>query len=385
MTQAATGLSTRSNSVDAAAEASRRALSQLESPPDFCVAFLTTDHGSEVEAVLQTLAEATRTPYVVGCSAAGVLAEGREVESEPAVAVLAVCSERVRATPFLFADDGDQGLSAGLRVGQRLAASRNSEDLVLVWPDPYRIRPDCLLQGIDATLGHVPVAGAAASARRPGNGTFQFSGSEAGQGAVSGVRLGGEFRCRVAVTQGCRPLGAPVLVTRSHENLILEVDGRPALEVLRERVPPALLADPGWSRDRVFVGLYPDDGGDDYLVRNILDTDPDTGVLAVADVTEEGQRIVFTLREAGAAREDTARMLRRVSQDSTNDVRFGFYFNCLARGRSLYREDGVDASLIRAALPDVPLIGLFGNCEIAPVGGTNRILTYTGVLVLVSD
>ena len=78
-------------------------------------------------------------------------------------------------------------------------------------------------------------------------------------------------------------------------------------------------------------------------------------------------------------------MLRRVSQESADDARFGFYFNCLARGRSLYREDGVDAGLIRAALPNVPVIGLFGNCEIAPLAGTNRILTYTGVLVLVSD
>jgi small ligand-binding sensory domain FIST len=371
--------------VDAAAEAGRRAVSHLDSPPDFCVAFLTAEHGPRLESVLQTLAEATRTPYVVGCSAAGVLAEGREVESGPSVAVLAVRSERVRATPFLFTDDGDQGLSAGLRVGQRLASSRNTEDLVLVWPDPHRIRPDCLLQGIDATLGKISVAGAAASARHSGNGTFQFSGSEAGQGAVSGVRLGGEFRCRVAVTQGCRPLGGAVTVTRSHENLILEVDGRPALEVLLERVPPALLDDPDWSRDLVFVGLLPDDSGEDYLVRNILEIDPDTGVVAVADSIEEGQRIVFTLREAGAAREDAARMLRRVSQASTDEPRFGFYFNCLARGRSLYREDGVDAGLIRAALPNVPLIGLFGNCEIAPLAGTNRILTYTGVLVLVSD
>jgi small ligand-binding sensory domain FIST len=286
----------------------------------------------------------------------------------------------------LFHDDGDQGLTAGLRVGQRLTASRNSDDLLLVWPDPYRIRPDCLLQGIDATLGNVPVAGAAASAHGNGDGTFQFSGAEFSRGAVSGMRIGGEFRSRVAITQGCRPLGEPVTVTRSHENLVLEVDGRPTLEVLAERVPPAVLQDPAWSRSRVFVGLLSGAGTDDYLIRNIVTTDPDTGVVAVADPIEEGQKIVFALREGNAARRDTVRMLRRLREETAGDsVQFGMYFNCLARGRSLYGDEGVDAALIREAMPDLPLIGLFGNCEIAPVGGTNRILTYTGVLVLISE
>ena len=389
---AGAGLSTQSNSEHAAIEASQRALRPLGGRrPDFCVAFIAAEHAPALDEVLDALSRTTGTPYVVGCSAAGILAEGREVESGPSLGVMAVASDKILATPFLFHDDGDHGLTAGLRLGQRFLTSKNSDDLVLIWSDPHSIRPDRLLHGLDATLGNVPVAGAASSAQTMNDQTFQFNGVETGRRSVSGIRLGGNFRYHVAITQGCRPLGEPLAVTRSHENFILELDGRPALDVLREVSPGFLFEDSVGAFHSLFVGLVPERGsarktGCDYLVRNIVAADPDTGVLAIADTLEEGQRIVFALREARSAREDVARMLQQVLATAGDlSFRFGFYFNCLARGQSLYQQNGVDAGFLENALPGVPLLGLFGNAEIAPLGGVNQVLTYTGVLVLVAD
>lgn len=392
MISAGAGLSTLPDSRQAAMEACRKALRPLEGRrPDFCVAFISGEHGPALDEVLEVLSRATGTPYVVGCSAAGILAEGREVERGPAMGVMAVASDKIRATGFLFHDDGDHGLTAGLRLGQRFLTSRNSGDLVLVWSDPHTIRPDLLLQGLDATIGSVPVAGAASSARTMSDGTFQFHGVETGRKSVSGIRLGGEFRYHVAITQGCRSLGEPLTVTRSHENFILEVGGRPAMDVLRDVSPTSLLQDPARALQSLVVGLVPESGsggvgGCDYLVRNIVAADPDTGALAIADTLEEGQQIVFALREARSAREDVARMLRQILATAGDlSFRFGLYFNCLARGESLYQQNGVDAGFLENALPGVPLLGLFGNAEIAPVGGVNQVLTYTGVLVLFAD
>jgi small ligand-binding sensory domain FIST len=385
MIHAATGLSTRSAAEDAAAEAGERALAEMGvDRPDWCVAFVSAEHGANVGDLVSTLSKITGTPYIVGCSAAGVLAQGREIEAGPCVGVLTVASDQIRATPFLFLDDGDHGLTVGVRLGQRMASSKNSRDLLLVWPDPYHIRPDRLLHGLDAALGTVPVAGAAASAALGSEGTFQFSGAESGRAAVSGLRLGGDFRHHVAITQGCRPLGRPLTVTRAHENLILEVEGRPALEMLRERAPGGSLES---ADEPLFVGILQDGGADDYLVRSIVAADPDTGVLALAETVEEGQRIVFAVREGRFAREDLKRVLWGAREALAGDglPRFGLYFNCLARGRSLYREDGVDAALLGQTFPGVPILGLFGNAEIAPLGGLNRILTYTGVLLLVCE
>jgi small ligand-binding sensory domain FIST len=79
-------------------------------------------------------------------------------------------------------------------------------------------------------------------------------------------------------------------------------------------------------------------------------------------------------------------MLDQVSPERTGlDYKFGLYFNCLARGRSLYREDGIDSSLLAGAFPGVPTLGFFCNAEIGPIQGENRLFTYTGVLLLVAE
>lgn len=392
MIYAGVGLSTEPDTERAGQDAATQAATGLpEGHADFAVVFVTAEHGREIPELVQAVGATVGTPYVVGCSASGLFASGQEVEDGPAVGVLAVRSETMRGTPFLFGDTGDHGLTAGLHLGQRLLASRDSGDVVLVWPDPYVVRPDRLLQGLDATLGPVPVAGGAASSPAPSGGTFQFSGGEVATGAVSGLRLGGHFRHHVALTQGCRPLGEPRRVTSAHDNLVLEVDGVPALEALRASAPEGLFDDPEEALRSLTIALLPEPGESilrpgEYLVRNIVAVDPDTGVIAVAADLEEGQSILFAHREPAAAREDIDRMAARVAAEAPKGgYRFGFYFNCLARGRSLYGREGIDSAALARHLPDVPLLGFFCNAEIAPLRGANHLFTYTGVLVLFSD
>jgi small ligand-binding sensory domain FIST len=392
MIRAAIGFSTEGSSPRAALEAARRATEGLGGArPDWAIAFFTADHFQHVTAVLGALTGALGTPYVVGCSASGLLVNDWESESGPALGVLAVASDQINATPFLFRDEGDQGLTAGVRLGKRLLQSRDSDDLLLVWPDAFHVRPNRLLRGLDDVLGRVGVLGGAASSAAPDSRTLQFCGSESSGAAVSGIRLGGNFRHVVGITQGCRPLGEPLRVTRAHDNLILELEGRPSLEILQERAPKGLLDDWNWAQNFLFVGLLPDPATaevlpGEYMIRNIVTADPDTGVLAVADHVGEGQHIVFALREPKAARDDLQRVLEQISPARTGlSYRFGLYFNCLARGRSLYREDGVDSKILARALPGVPLLGFFSNAEIGPLRGENRLFTYTGVLLLVAE
>lgn len=391
MIRAGAGLSSSPDPLRAVDQATARARAGLGgSRADFAVAFVSGDHHPSAAMVLARLAAAAGTPYVVGCSAAGVLADGVELETGPAIGVLLVASPSLRATPFLF-DGEDLGYSTGRKVGERLVGSRRSRDLILTWPDPFHVRPDRLLRGLSETLGDVAVTGGACSSRLPDGRTHQFQGEDYRTGAVSGIRLGGEFEYRVAVTQGCRPLGSPMRVTGAHENLVLEVEGRPALDVLRERAPDGMLDDPERAIEYLFVGLVPGPAttapqGPEYLIRNLVALDPDTGVLGVGAPVEEGQRIVFAVREGRTAREDLQRTAAALAADRSGiDYRFGLYFNCVARGRSLYGEDGVDARILREAFPSVPILGFFCNAELAPAAGVNRLFTYTGVLVLVGD
>ncbi|HZN56210.1 MAG TPA: FIST N-terminal domain-containing protein [Candidatus Polarisedimenticolaceae bacterium] len=392
MILAGVGLSGNSITKSAAREASERAAEGFGGArADFSIVFATAEHGADLGDLVDVVAESSGSPYVVGCSAAGVLAADREIEEGAAIGVLSIRSDAVRATPFLFRDEGDNGLTAGLHVGQRLLASRDTNDVVLAWPDPFTVRPDRLLQGVDAVLGPVPVAGGAASSSLPSGGTFQFNGGDAGRACVSGLRLGGAFRHQVALTQGCRPLGPPMTVTRAHENLILEVDGIPALTALRAAAPEHLFDDPDQALAALTVAFLPEPEGSrvqggEYLVRNIVAADPDTGVIAVAAEVEEGQSILFAQREAKAAREDVERMASRAARAAPpGGYAFGLYFDCLARGRSLYGCAGVDSHALARHLPGLPWLGFFCSAEIAPLRGANHLFTYTGVLVLFSE
>ncbi len=386
MIHAAVGISTHPNTARAALDASRQILESLgDQRPDWCVAFVTDEHTAYLESLQKSLTEVLGTPYVVGCSVAGVLAGGKEYEDGPAVGLLAVHSDELRATPFLFKDTGDHGLTAATRLGQRMLSSRDSRDLLVVWPDPYHVRPDRLLSGLDAVLPGIPVVGGAASARTNGK-TLQFCGTESADAGVSGLRLGGRFHHAVTVTHGCAPLTQPLRATDVHENLILELDGKPAFDVLREHAPKDLLDDLATAIHYLFVDIVPAGAGEDeYLIRNIVTVDPDTGVVAISDRIEEGQHLVFALREREAAKRDLGEALERIRAEEGTDYRFGLYFNCLARGRCLYRESGIDAAEIQRALPDVPILGFFCNAEIGPLKGENRLFTYTGLLVLVGN
>ena len=123
-----------------------------------------------------------------------------------------------------------------------------------------------------------------------------------------------------------------------------------------------------------------------YLVRNIVGHDSAKGILAVAEEVYEGQNIVFTLRDGNRAREDLEQMLQRQKQRLAGKKPvFGLYFNCCARGSSLYGVAGIDSAYIRRALGNFPLIGMFGGYELAPLGRANHLFAYTGVLVLIAE
>jgi small ligand-binding sensory domain FIST len=123
-----------------------------------------------------------------------------------------------------------------------------------------------------------------------------------------------------------------------------------------------------------------------YLVRNIVGLDPEKGILGVAEQVGEGETMVFTMRDGQRAREDLGQMLhRQVEALAGKKPAFGLYFNCCARGNSLYGIPGIDSAYIRQALGDIPLIGMFGGYELAPLGGANHLFAYTGVLALITE
>jgi small ligand-binding sensory domain FIST len=208
---------------------------------------------------------------------------------------------------------------------------------------------------------------------------------------VSGLLLSGAFRVTVGNAQACQPIGSVHTVTKAQQNLLLELDGRPAFEVFAEVVRQPLINDLRRAAAFVFVGLPVDPERQqitrgEFVVRNIIGFDPSEGVVAIADEIHQGQKLVLALRSANGSREDLKRTLEAQAQVwEGNTPGFGLYFNCLGRGAGLYGFPDLDTSYIKQYFGEIPLIGFFTGCEIAPIRQHSALHQYSGILVLVGE
>ncbi len=388
-TSAGVGLSTESDTQQAARDAARRALEQSGADrADWGVVFATAAHRPGYASILSEVRSTLGTGEISGCSAAGVLTTGQEVERRPGVAVLAVRSDRFECRAAIATAHDRDGQDAAREIARQIAGAPGA-GLAVLLPDASSVRPDTLLQALAGAAPGVEAVGAAASGDPRNGQTFQFCGRNVATRGVAALALTGGLKADINITQGCQPLGEPCIITRGRDNLIMELDGRPALEALRAHLPGSLRDSLDLIAGHLFVGLPPDPAQDridpgEYLVRSLIGADKETGALAVGGTVREGQPVAFVLRESQSARDDLKRMLAGL-RGRPEDYRFGFYFNCAARGSALYGMPGIDTAYISGALGDLPIVGFFGNGEFAPLRGMNRHFTHTGVLALVKE
>jgi small ligand-binding sensory domain FIST len=387
-TFAGTGLSESPDATQAAREAARSALDRAGvSRADWGLVFATMTHRPHFAAMLAEVQSTLQTHDLSGCSGAGVIGAGIEIESGPGVAVLAVQSDRITARVSLEPGSDDMGRTAAAEMGRRIEAGRG---LLVALPDPFAVRPDLMLEVLGAASPGTPVVGAAAAGGPRALSTFQFSGRNVATRSLAALHLAGALRQSVGITQGCQPLGPACRVTRTAENLVLELDGRPALEVLRGRLPEPLRDSLERLGGHLFVGLPADPDAltvepGEYLVRPLVAIDPDRGALLLGDEVREGRPLLVVLRDGGAARDDLKAMLERLPAPRPSPWAFGLYFNCAGRGAALHGVPGVDSAYIARRFGDLPIAGFFGNAEIAPLRGRNHLFTYTGVLALCGE
>lgn len=369
---------------DAALEASLQALSRSgHDRANLALVFVTGDAYAGASRILHVVRRVTGARAVVGCSGAGVLTDAGEVEGEPAVAVLTVHGERLAVTPFLLEDQEQLGAAVGSELADRVGGTVAEGGCLLVLPDVRGLDPAALLSGLHESLGFVPVMGAVAA----GTKLFELCNTDSARGGIAGIALSGAHPV-VGVAQGCMPIGAPYVITRAEANVIYEIGSRPAVEILKEAICSLENAEERIRRAGIFAGLAMDPAKSplergDFLVRNLVGLDQSSGAVAVAERVRVGQTIQFQIRDARAAREDLHSTLQGVAKRLGGRwPAFGCYFDCAGRGQGLFGAPNHDVTLIREQLGEFPLVGFFGNGELAPIGRRNFFHTYTGVLVV---
>jgi small ligand-binding sensory domain FIST len=203
--------------------------------------------------------------------------------------------------------------------------------------------------------------------------------SALGKAGIAGLLLAPEIAVATGLTQGCTPIGPVHRIDEARDNVIMAIDGRPALAVFYEDIGPALAKDPRNLGGLIFAGL-PVAGSDtgDYLVRNLMAIDPRQGWVVLGAEVAPGDQILFCRRDPESARTDMSRMLRQLGGRLPGPPKAGVYVSCIGRGAALFGEPGVETAMIRETLGDFPLIGFFANGEIS----RDRLYGHTGVLTL---
>ncbi len=351
--------------------------------PDITLVFVSRHHAPSYFVAPELFSSRLRGKVLVGCSASGVIGAGREIEGRPGVAVSSGFMPGAKAHPFYVKQDDLPDADAPPEKWQDLLdVDPQKVQSFLLFPDPYTIRPDALLAGLDFAFPNASKTGGLVSGGSgPGTNALFFDGKMRRSGAT-GIAFTGDVELESVVSQACRPIGRPMVVTEAAENLLLKLDGESALKTLQSVFKAATPESKSLIRRSVQIGILnrysgePDDSGE-YVIRNVLGMVEETGAVAVGDTVREGQVVQFHVSDAQVAEQELRASL---GEYVANDYRIpasALMFSCLSLGKRLHGQPDHDTSIFQDLVAPVPLAGFFSNGEISTTDGHTRLHGYT--------
>jgi small ligand-binding sensory domain FIST len=344
--------------------------------PDLLVLFVSPHFVGAMEDLTFALGNLLEPRVMLGATVVGVVGGAREVEDAAGVSAFAVSCPDADLTPVAL--DVEHTPDGTAVTGWPELAGDPSTLLLLA--DPFSFPLDGFLARLRDDRPHLQVIGGAASAARgPGGNRLVLDGRVAASGAV-GVFVDG-LPVRPVVSQGCRPVGSPYVITRGEGNRIHELAGRSAVERVQDTAATATEADRALMRAGLHLGIVVDEHRaeferGDFLVRNVLGGDADTGAIVVGAEIEVGQTVQFHVRDADAADEDLREML------AGEDASAALLFTCNGRGVRFFGEPDHDAAVVDQLLGPLPVAGAFCAGEVGPVGGRTFLHGFTASLAL---
>jgi len=384
------------------------ALPQYASAPTLGLLYITDHYADDAAALLDLLRR--ELPTVTDwAGAVGVGVAGNNVEyfDEPALSLMLCDLPRAHYRVFSGVAPLAHGDAAGVGFAAHTAlvhADGQTPELAdLVAEMAGRTSSGYLFGGVVASRGaQVQLA---LPAGGEGDGVLH--------GGLSGVAFDAQVELVSRVTQGCQPIGAQAAITAAQDNVVLELDGEPALDVLLDTLGVTLQGDAQAALRAVratLVGLEDADApqrqrtghfGADTRVRHIVGLDATRSGVALGDHVEVGMRLAFCQRNVGAARADLMRICAEIREELSPQLEEAqalpaadsaphaepaggrricgaLYVSCSGRGGPHFGGPSAELQIVRHALGDVPLAGFFAGGEIA----AHRLYGYTGVLTV---
>jgi len=359
-----------------------------ETAPDLVFVHATPAHRHHFAELQRVVRQRLGGPRLLGCSAAGVIGDGREIEHGPALSLTAAVLPGVDLHLFhLSPNDVPTPTADARKWHEALGAAMGGNPHFILLPDPFSCDVERILSGMDEAFPDaVKVGGLASGGRQPGQ-TALWVDDDVHNAGMVGVMLDGNVCVDTIVAQGCRPIGNPMFVTRAEQNIVYELDGRPPVDLLDELYAQLPEHDQQLMRYSLFLGLVSSETQQvyehgDFLVRNILGIDREHGSIVVGARLHLGRVVQFHLRDSETSSLDLDRHLQRYVRDETPPPAGGLLYACLGRGEGLYGEPDFDCQAFERIVGPVPLGGFFCAGELGPVQGTTHLHGYTSSFAL---
>lgn len=353
-------------------------------PADLALVFCTLHHADQFPCIVERVHRQLSPRVALGVTACGVIGGETEIERRAGLTILAGQLPGVRmhafTTDVLDTEDTPESLHRAV-CGPKI----EKPAAVLLFGDPFSLPLVKLLPALNTALPDAPIIGGMASAGMHGGDNRLMYGDTVYREGGIGVALEGAIAVDCTVSQGCKPIGRPFVVTQAHNNIIQQIGGRSVLQTLRSMADTLDEEDRRLMHHGLLVGRaiseYKDRfGRGDFLIRNILGADEDTGSLAIADFVRAGQTIQFHVRDARTAEEDLCLLLEK--QRQMGAASGALLTSCNGRGTHMFAKPNTESRLISQALGQAPLAGMFAAGEIGPIGRQNFVHGFTASLAV---
>ncbi len=383
----ASALSTAGDPQRAVAEVCQQALAELGSPPDLAMLFLSADAAPLADVIAADACQRLQTDRLIGCTGESLVGRAREVEGQTAASLWLAKLPDVDVQPIHLTFRNTPEGPSFFGWPDSLLEGWPDEPCLLLLGDPFSFPADFLLQQINDQHPDARVIGGMASgASQPGEARL-LQGSQAHDEGAVAVLISGPVRIRSVVSQGCRPIGRHFVITKAEQNVVLQLGGKPAvsqLEAVFAELPTREreLVNQGVHLGRVVSEYFERFEQGDFLVRNVLGFDPESGALAIGDYLRTGQTVQFHIRDWETADAELRQLLASARAASQRPASGALMFTCNGRGTRLFPEPHHDALAIREALGEIPLAGFFAAGELGPIGGKNFQHGFTASIAL---
>ncbi|UUO05927.1 FIST C-terminal domain-containing protein [Blastopirellula sp. J2-11] len=383
----AAALSTHEATEEAIAQVIREALEQLAAPVDIAFVFVSPQHADKLETIASQLCELLGTENLFGTTGEAIVGVGREIEQAPAISLWLAHLPGVEVTPMHleFQRTPDGGSFIGW--SGKLPLQWPKEATLLLMGEPFSFPADALLARMNEDQPGVPIIGGMASGGHAPGENLLVHGREVKKTGATAIYLHGAVRVRSVVSQGCRPIGEPMVITKSERNEIHLLGGRPPLEIIREIFAQLPTSDQQLVNRGLHIGQVVDEYREkfepgDFIIRNVIGVNQETGGIAVGDYVRPGQTIQFHVRDENSADADLKQLL---ATESGGQPLGALVFTCNGRGTRLFSSPNHDAECLQAACGDIPAAGIFAMGELGPIAGQNFMHGFTASLALFEE